>query len=412
MKVKIITPVHVGTGQDIESFSLLNDPLDNTKLNRYDAAELLGQLPFNVLSDERFLKEFSKQQPSRKTLDSTIKRYIKHDQSKLLYKLDIKSSSEIKYGVSEIVKDCFQPYIPGSSIKGAFLTAWYYYFFKINYKFISLGLPKYIQSEKEKQKASGKKFKLAVTAEKLLWIMYCEYNQIGFNNNIRKASEKTIDNKEFMNIIKKIFGCICCLDVYFNDIGIYSVLRVGTGKEMVGEMDRLPMAEAIIPNQIAKSDIINILDFELNALKVKYQSDKFVTLLLTYVNKKILLKACNVYSSDMLDEELTPIYENLYDKYQPINNQLKELKEIANQSVLMRIGGSTNYNFKTISLLIKKNDPKLYEEYFFDMFFRGPNPKKKVKAETMPKTRVIYYSDSEYIAPNYITPGYIEIIDD
>jgi len=401
MKIKIITPVHIGTGKEIAPFCYsVNEP-ESSKIYRYDDSELLAQIPYYVLANENLLNELRNEKSTKKMLYANIKKYVDYNKLHAEYELARESTEEIRVGVSELIKDCNKPYIPGSSMKGAFMTAWLYYFFKKNYKFLKEGLVSFIGFNQEKNYG-----KLKITVDQLLWVMYCECNKMKFYD--KKTTPVFINNQTFSDLFKKISGCISCPDLYFEDMGLYATLRVGVGKEMTGEMDSLPMQECILPNQIITSEVITILDNELERIKQKYNSDKFITSLLTYVNKKSLLKACKEYYSDILEEERTQTYNNLYEDYQPINTQLEELQKISENSVLMRIGGSTNYFFKTISLLFKKNDAELYNEYFFELFFKATKKQReKVKAETMPKTRVVYYDDY-----SYLSPGYIEIIND
>ena len=75
-------------------------------------------------------------------------------------------------------------------------------------------------------------------------------------------------------------------------------------------------------------------------------------------------------------------------------------------NVILRVGNSTNYFFKSISLLIKSKSPDLYYKYF-DMSFspstKGPT---KAKGNTLPKTKVVLSNGNKDCLAGFILLSY------
>ena len=72
--------------------------------------------------------------------------------------------------------------------------------------------------------------------------------------------------------------------------------------------------------------------------------------------------------------------------------------------MVLRVGNSTNYFAKTISYLIKNNDPGLYKECFWQHFAPVKKGKTKPNERTMPKTQ----NDLFKWRKDYL-PGFIKI---
>ena len=75
-------------------------------------------------------------------------------------------------------------------------------------------------------------------------------------------------------------------------------------------------------------------------------------------------------------------------------------------TVVLRVGNSTNYFAKTISYLIKNNDPGLYKECFWQHFAPVKKGKTKPDERTMPKTRMIYSNGEKDYLPGFIKIQY------
>lgn len=70
------------------------------------------------------------------------------------------------------------------------------------------------------------------------------------------------------------------------------------------------------------------------------------------------------------------------------------------------MGNSTNYFAKTVSYLIKYNDPGLYTECFWQRFAPVGKGKTKPNEKTMPKTRMIYSNGEKDYLPGFIKIQY------
>ena len=87
---------------------------------------------------------------------------------------------------------------------------------------------------------------------------------------------------------------------------------------------------------------------------------------------------CRSYFHDILDEEIEMEKNNSYYVQEGLDKKLNEFYEdTVSNGFYMRIGANTNYFFKTVSYLIKKNDSNLYNKYFYKVF----SPKDKPKDE-------------------------------
>ena len=124
--VKIITPVHIGTGDLIES-PCFHRENESDKWYRYSFSDLIGQLPTQVVLDERLLGELARYNVKKKMLYSAFEKYVKYNGMKPIYEVEYCGDNSDAKDIQEQIKTNGKPYIPGSSIKGALLHAWFYY---------------------------------------------------------------------------------------------------------------------------------------------------------------------------------------------------------------------------------------------------------------------------------------------
>ena len=120
MKVELLTPLHIGTGNEVPEFEYR---LDGAELIRISLASLLASDPGAV----EVLNEFATRAGVMRYLDSKSDLWDHH----LLYYLrgeieDFDETCEPETVVRECVKASFgnYPLLPGSSLKGALLTGW------------------------------------------------------------------------------------------------------------------------------------------------------------------------------------------------------------------------------------------------------------------------------------------------
>ena len=102
---------------------------------------------------------------------------------------------------------------------------------------------------------------------------------------------------------------------------------------------------------------------------------------------------------------------NSYYVQEGLDKKLNEFYEdTVSNGFYMRIGANTNYFFKTVSYLIKKNDSNLYNKYFYKVFSPKDKPKDEPKGKNkayplpdkMPATRTIYVDDLYAYYPGVI----------
>ena len=148
---------------------------------------------------------------------------------------------------------------------------------------------------------------------------------------------------------------------------------------------------------------------KLNLIKGEDNDSEACKQLINCMNYKIIRLACNRYMLDILNEELN-LDDNL-DFYSKNNfrNALEGLKKnVANKesnAFYLRIGSSTNYFSKTVSLLFKNKFPHEYDKRFNQSFSPSNRKNTRAKSDTLPKTRMLYLD--EQVGNCY--PGVIRI---
>lgn len=376
-RITILTPVHISTGIDIEmpSYHEIND----TMVARYDFMDILSQLPPNVLTDSRILNELSSKQSSKKTLYRYIHQYVNYSKLTPLYYLDYtyKDLRKAKTDVSEQVHDLHKPYIPGSTIKGTLLNAWKYFLLKCNYQ-------KHVKSN----------IKLIFDQDSKKSI---EFHELMFGKQLEK---------EYQDFYKDLYGCLQCQDLYFDKLELFQATRVGAKN---GKQIPLDYMECISPFETVESELFTINQFKLNLLENKYSKCnqyRSLEFLIHSFTRKTILKACNSFMKDILEVDMQNKYYYFYEDFEGINESLKVIRQELDKpnTVILRVGNSTNYFAKTVSYLIKKNDPELFEKKFYDRFAPINFGKTKPNAKIMPRTRVVYKNGKQ----NYL-PGFIKV---
>lgn len=376
-KITILTPVHIATGNDIEMpcYHEVND----VTVNRYRFTDILSQLPPKVMTDPRLLNELSSRQPSKKLLYRYIHQYVDYSKLTPLYNLEYtydESLSEARNDVSEQMHDLHKPFIPGSTIKGTLLNSWKYYLLKLNYDQIRPNIYKQIKNGQNKN---------------------LDFHELMFGKSLDKDHE---------NFYKELYSCLQCQDIYFNEMELFFAGREGSNRDMSGSIPTT-YKECIPPLQTTNLVLFHFDEFKLNVLKDKYKEKPYITLINSF-KRKVFLKSCNAFTKDILDADMDKKYFNFYESFVGINEQLNEIKkELENpNTVVLRVGNSTNYFAKTVSYLIKYNDPGLYTECFWQRFAPVNKGKTKPNERTMPKTRMIYSNGEKDYLPGFIKIQY------
>ncbi|MFN7170585.1 MAG: type III-A CRISPR-associated RAMP protein Csm5 [Candidatus Omnitrophota bacterium] len=114
LKLKILTPVHIGSGQEISPIEYL---ISDGKFIRIDMDELFNDPEFKPLQ-EKFITSAKTQRYIGMLLPKDL--LLKHP----LYSISISSSARDAnpIEVKEFIKSAGRVYIPGSSLKGAILS--------------------------------------------------------------------------------------------------------------------------------------------------------------------------------------------------------------------------------------------------------------------------------------------------
>lgn len=376
-KITILTPVHIATGNDIEMpcYHEVND----VTVNRYRFTDILSQLPPKVMTDPRLLNELSSRQPSKKLLYRYIHQYVDYSKLTPLYNLEYtydESLSEARNDVSEQMHDLHKPFIPGSTIKGTLLNSWKYYLLKLNYDQIRPNIYKQIKNGQNKN---------------------LDFHELMFGKSLDKDHE---------NFYKELYSCLQCQDIYFNEMELFFAGREGSNRDMSGSIPTT-YKECIPPLQTTNLVLFHFDEFKLNVLKDKYKEKPYITLINSF-KRKVFLKSCNAFTKDILNADTDKNYFNFYESFVGINEKLNEIKkELENpNTVVLRVGNSTNYFAKTVSYLIKYNDPGLYTECFWQRFAPVNKGKTKPNERTMPKTRMIYSNGEKDYLPGFIKIQY------
>lgn len=376
-KITILTPVHIATGNDIEMpcYHEVND----VTVNRYRFTDILLQLPPKVLTDPRLLNELSSRQPSKKLLYRYIHQYVDYSKLTPLYNLEYTYGeylNEARNDVSEQMHDLHKPFIPGSTIKGTLLNSWKYYLLKLKYDQIRPNIYKQIKDGQNKN---------------------LDFHELMFGESLDKDHE---------NFYKELYSCLQCQDIYFSQMELFFAGREGSNRDMNGSIPTT-YKECIPPLQTTDLVLFHFDEFKLNVLKDKYKERRYSELI-DSLDRDFFLKACNAFTKDILDADMDKKYFNFYESFVGINEQLNEIKkELENpNTVVLRVGNSTNYFAKTVSYLIKYNDPGLYTECFWQRFAPVGKGKTKPNEKTMPKTRMIYSNGEKDYLPGFIKIQY------
>lgn len=383
-KLTIISPVHIGTGENVMAFEYRNK---KDKLYHYSTDDIFKQIPGKDLLDKNFLRGLRETKSTNKNF-SEKEEIIKKIQNNVNYS-NIHSDYTLEYNFDEApqnnvslqIKNMKQPMIPGSSLKGALITSIYYDILKKNLKTI--------------------------------------YNTDFDRFNLEKILENIYpySNSSVLNIIeffKDFDSCILCSDIIFDEMIYMKTERSHVNGER--ENPPLPDVECINANQSKTGNIIYLDELKANYILNKYKSTPLKNLL-SYLDYSKLVELSQNYFYDLISEEIG--IDNKYGFYSE-KNLLKALKTFRDEKskniFYMRLGKNTNYFFKSISYAIKKDNPSFYlkhfKEYFSPVKIMSNNGNRRQpipKAENMPNTRTVYYDDIYICYPGLVK---IEFIND
>lgn len=353
MKVRIISPVHIGTGNENLSFQYMTS---QNKTCYYNLYELLSTLPAKELVNEDFLNSIN----STKKSMTNISKKIKYDIVEPKYYLSC--MAELSYdNVFEQIKNLNKPIIPGSTLKGAIISSVCYTFLKCHITMIK------------------------------------DYEKIKFEDLIETVTK----SKE---LLRDISSNITCLDVQFNNLAIYNAKRA-TKKTTIS----IGYQETISKDQEYIGDF-----YHFSSEKLKKYTSEIQKELISMFEKENVAKSINSFTIDALNEDNSVKMQKYYEETNLINLQndvkkyIKMANDISNNHCLLRIGKDTNYNFKgSIALLYKTKKFDQYKKNF-ERYFK-PIRNAKVNANTIPSTRTFFCDEDS----NYLEyPGFVELFFD
>lgn len=378
-KITIITPVHIGTGEEKMSFEYNKE---DKVLYCYDPKELFMCKSSKELLDKRFLNSLLKSNDGSKRdeLNRMMKKDVDYNKLKPIYSLRAEFTKIPKGNISEQLKSLNKPYIPGSSIKGTIMNAIFYDFIKNHLN----DFCKYI-----KNKVITTKNKPDIDD----FLTYCD--------------------SRLLDLVKQISNCIICRDVFYENLVLVEPIRKNVYDN---KKDKLSLSnfECIDANQTCDDELIkinsarkNIIIGALEEENLKNGNIKFYNEFMEYLSINKIIKVCRAYFHDILGEEIKMEKNNNYYIQESLDKKLNEFyKNPVPNGFYMRIGGNTNYFFKTVSCLIKNNDNGFYTRYFYKVFSPKDKPRNKNGAyplpDKMPATRTIYVDDLYAYYPGVI----------
>ena len=383
-KLTIISPVHIGTGENVMAFEYRNK---KDKLYHYSTDYIFKQIPGKDLLDKNFLRGLRETKLTNKNF-SEKEEIIKKIQNNVNYS-NIHSDYTLEYNFDEApqnnvslqIKNMGQPVIPGSSLKGALITSIYYDIIKKN----------------------------------LRTIYNTDFKYFNLNEMLKNIYPDP--NTEDLNIIeffKDFNSCILCSDIIFDEMIYMKTER----RHVDGKGGNLPLpdVECINAHQSKTGNIIYLDELKANYILNKYKSTSLKNLLF-YLDYSKLVELSQNYFYDLISEEIE--IDNEFGFYSQ-NKLLRALKALRNEKskniFYMRLGKNTNYFFKSISYAIKKDNSAFYLKHFEKYFSpvkiipnNGNRSQPIPKAENMPNTRTIYYDEIYTCYPGLVK---IEFIND
>ena len=354
MKIRTLSPVHIGTGNENMA---LQYKINGNSAYFYKLDDLLSTVPPEKLVSGDFLNSITKSD-SKATLDS-IRRYIDYNKVKSKYVLSVYSKLETQ-PVFEQFKSLNMPFIPGSSIKGAIESIVCYSFIKKYFNRLN-GYPTPLSIEGLLGKIMG----------------------VG----------KT-------DILKSVAANLFCDDICFKALGLYETVRASKkGDIPVGFQECIDEGQ-----EVTKV----FYKFNGQDQRLSNYASTIEKEFISMFKKENISKYVNEFTKDALSQDLSQkmvqyYYDtDLQDLKDDVDKYLGKIKSCPTNCCLLRIGKDTNCNFKgAMALLFKTKDFDYYKKNFNQFKTIG-----KVSPNTLPSTRTFFIDEKGY----YVAyPGFLEI---
>ncbi len=396
LHIKTLSPIHIGSGEVANGLSYLVDPRkDPMKVYFFQFQQIARIL--NPIRMEKFAQWIENQKflnIKKFALDELQDRgLLDKIQNNCLYSLDGYGRRDgdrmrIDRNIEIFLKTFhYQPYIPGSEIKGAMRTAVLYHLLQqdSNYNILKKKIETFrdnfanaLSLFKKDRKASS-----YIDENDLRSIPHFELEKIFGSkraNEIRnrlkgrgRTNIKVSDIKRnFVKIMSKIeekveknlmrglednakYDILKLLSISDSDSKKPEKCLFVSSLEVVNISRKFPLFQ-----EFCKKGEEFVASITLISNKLVNSSLGFSKNQQRLTNYDVLLSCCYEFSKRLLQEEIE--YFKNQGKYQSV---LKELKEIERQNTrqtpVVRIGKDQGYLSFTISMLIKDRDPELYQ---------------------------------------------------
>lgn len=385
MKVTLLSPVHIGTGEQIPPFCYKRI---RNQIFCYSQEAILSSLDQKQLIQAGYLSRlFNGVQNKRVLYDSlSLKDY---QQLQPLYEVIYDGEDDLsqrRESAAEQIKALGQPFIPGSSIKGAIECALIYSFIKKHCKDCRKNIEAYLNEPKNARRP-------AKTTDNF-------YFEMLYGTEFVQENNKTLPE-----LIKGVYSALQCSDIGFDQIEILDISREDVFK--ADNQTPLGLVECIpAGSKIFIHDPVQIDNYKKNRLLQKYPDLRMREMIRFFLDEKNILKALQEYTDDNLQSDQQDFMLDFFDEFPSLNQSFEHVLNEAKKScssknsAVLRLGKNTSYFFKSISWLFRKSFPEFYyDQNIFDQFFKpkmtGKASKRKTNPETLPYTRVVGTNSDE-----------------
>jgi len=379
VKIKLLTPLHIGDGNFISPMEYF---ISDKKVYLIPGETLfkgLDRRNLDVLKTwlktSIYRASFKRREAFR--LSDFIKqhRYMENRLKKLsTLSFDIGSNDIQIKEIITIIKSNGEPYIPGSEIKGAIRTAILYRLLRLQQPNVLIGEIRKLQKEYGTVVKRIKNNRSAVLTE--------EEKQKYKVHNSKELFKKL--SKQVINISKELEKTVLGRYKY------YDVMRsLIISDTNIMEKQNLKIGEVNLINSNKKSQWIEYLE------NIEFEFSIFI-------NDQLLKAESNIMNTpyrkpDIRFLDINFIKEALFDyskdiikSDQEILKNNKSIEKLISQNTesapLIRLGKFKGYLSNTVSLIIKKEDPELYNDFFVYLLQAKVYDHNKTKL-SFPKTR-------------------------
>ena len=396
-KLKILSPLHIGCGEEYNGLSYLMD-----KRKKPPQISILDEdMIFNNLNDFQ-IKKFVTWIENEKfpNLFYFFKNLLKDNnfslqnqlRQKAIYTIPNYAGNEKLKNINSFIKQINRPYIPGTEIKGAVRTAILYCLLLDNQDLFAWLKYKLEEFKRDYARdiatvANNKKPNLRIKNNLAKSMASIESE---FQNKVlcSKPGDAKYDLMKFFQVgdselLEAGKSLAISYVTPFNSSGFFKIFY-----EYLKPETEIRLSTLSLEKGKSIKDKIDHLDFNKGQKKIVSGMDT-------------ILKYCYRFSKDLLEEERT--FFSTHGKQQ-IADQLIKIADLnAPETPVLRIGKDEGYNSLTIGLAVKKLDKNIYENILihatknksYDSGHGGP----------MPKTRKIVHWNNEET-----TAGWVQLI--